>query len=133
MYAARVQAVSVSWEPHMADMPLWLTVAEVVGFLVPFDIVRYMPKLCHRSCKPDLPVWLAVAEMAVFLVPFGIVQYMPNLFYGALLALFGIEITMDWLIHSYRKARTHHHCTPCVCLHFSYLETLVSLGVVDHG
>ena len=43
--------------------------------------------------------------MAVFLVPFGIVQYMPNLFYGALLALFGIEITMDWLIHSYRKAR----------------------------
>jgi len=41
----------------------------------------------------------------VFLAPFGIVQYMPNLFYGALLALFGIEITLDWLFHSYRKAR----------------------------
>jgi len=44
-------------------------------------------------------------ELAVFLAPFGIVQYMPNLFYGALLALFGIEITLDWLFHSYRKAR----------------------------
>jgi len=38
-------------------------------------------------------------ELAVFLAPFGIVQYMPNLFYGALLALFGIEITLDWLFH----------------------------------
>lgn len=51
----------------------------------------------------------AGAEMAVFLVPFGIVQYMPNLFYGALLALFGIEITMDWLIHSYRKVHSPLH------------------------
>lgn len=53
--------------------------------------------------------------MAVFLVPFGIVQYMPNLFYGALLALFGIEITMDWLIHSYRKVQSPPHAlSECV-------------------
>ena len=51
----------------------------------------------------------------MFLVPFGIVQYMPNLFYGALLALFGIEITMDWLIHSYRKVQYRHTPESSVC------------------
>ncbi len=54
--------------------------------------------------------------MAVFLVPFGIVQYMPNLFYGALLALFGIEITMDWLIHSYHKARSPPTPSSCAAI-----------------
>ncbi len=54
-------------------------------------------------------------ELAVFLAPFGIVQYMPNLFYGALLALFGIEITLDWLFHSYRKARAPRGRDVCRC------------------
>ncbi|KAK9845864.1 hypothetical protein WJX81_004564 [Elliptochloris bilobata] len=46
---------------------------------------------------------IAGVELAVFLVPYSIVQYMPNLFYGSLLCLFGIEISLDWLFHSYHK------------------------------
>lgn len=30
-------------------------------------------------------------------------QYMPNFFFGALLLWFGLEISRDWLILSYRK------------------------------
>ncbi|KAK9845896.1 hypothetical protein WJX81_005443 [Elliptochloris bilobata] len=76
---------------------------------------------------------IACAEMAVFLVPFGIVQYMPNLFYGALLALFGIEITMDWLIHSYRKvARAEFVLLWMTFLAIIYtdLETGIGAGVI---
>lgn len=45
----------------------------------------------------------AGVELALFLVPISVVQYMPNFFFGSLLMLFGIEITLDWLIHSFRK------------------------------
>jgi hypothetical protein len=30
-------------------------------------------------------------------------QYMPNFFFGALLLWFGIEISRDWLVLSFRK------------------------------
>ncbi|GLC59516.1 hypothetical protein PLESTB_001495700 [Pleodorina starrii] len=46
---------------------------------------------------------VAVVELVVFALPFSVVQYMPNFFFGALLVWFGIEISRDWLILSYRK------------------------------
>ncbi|GIL91041.1 hypothetical protein Vretimale_9478 [Volvox reticuliferus] len=46
---------------------------------------------------------VAVVELLVFALPFSVVQYMPNFFFGALLVWFGIEISRDWLILSYRK------------------------------
>ncbi|GLI60655.1 hypothetical protein VaNZ11_002855 [Volvox africanus] len=46
---------------------------------------------------------VAVVELLVFALPFSVVQYMPNFFFGALLVWFGIEISKDWLILSYRK------------------------------
>ncbi|GIL50885.1 hypothetical protein Vafri_6858 [Volvox africanus] len=46
---------------------------------------------------------VAVVELLVFALPFSVVQYMPNFFFGALLVWFGVEISKDWLILSYRK------------------------------
>ncbi|EFJ45005.1 hypothetical protein VOLCADRAFT_94701 [Volvox carteri f. nagariensis] len=46
---------------------------------------------------------VAIVELLVFALPFSVVQYMPNFFFGALLVWFGIEISRDWLILSYRK------------------------------
>ena len=45
---------------------------------------------------------VAVTELVVFALPFSVVQYMPNFFFGALLVWFGIEISRDWLVLSYR-------------------------------
>ena len=42
-------------------------------------------------------------ELLVFLLPVPVVQLLPNFFVGALLAVFGVEITTDWLIHSRSK------------------------------
>jgi SulP family sulfate permease len=42
-------------------------------------------------------------ELFVFLLPVPVVQYLPNFFIGALLAVFGVEITSDWLVHSRSK------------------------------
>jgi SulP family sulfate permease len=57
-------------------------------------------ELVLRGC---VVVWATVVELALFLVPISVVQYMPNFFFGSLLMLFGIEITLDWLIHSFKK------------------------------
>ncbi|BDA44720.1 Uncharacterized protein C24H6.11c [Coccomyxa sp. Obi] len=46
---------------------------------------------------------IAVSELVLFLVPISVVQYIPTFFFGSLLILFGVEITLDWLIYSYRK------------------------------
>lgn len=40
--------------------------------------------------------WLiSGTELAVFLAPFAVAQYLPLYFYGALLAVFGVEIAGD--------------------------------------
>lgn len=51
-------------------------------------------------CAAGLVV--AGIELAVFVLPFSVVQYMPNFYYGALLVWFGIEISKDWLVLSYK-------------------------------
>lgn len=42
-------------------------------------------------------------ELGLFLLPISIIHYLPNFFFGSLLMLFGVEILMDWLIHSFKK------------------------------
>lgn len=49
-----------------------------------------------------------MSELVLFLVPISVVQYIPTFFFGSLLILFGVEITLDWLIYSYRKARSKY-------------------------
>jgi hypothetical protein len=49
---------------------------------------------------------IAAMEIGLFLAPFSVVQYMPNFFYGSLLMVFGIEISLDWLLFSFQKV-TH--------------------------
>ena len=46
---------------------------------------------------------LAAAEAALFLVPTSVIQLLPNFYYGALLLVFGLEITLDWLVFSYSR------------------------------
>ncbi len=45
----------------------------------------------------------AGAEFALFAIPLSLVSFVPNFFFGSLLMLFGIEITLDWLVFSFRK------------------------------
>ena len=45
----------------------------------------------------------AGVELGLFLLPISIIHYLPNFFFGSLLMLFGVEILMDWLIHSFKK------------------------------
>lgn len=47
-----------------------------------------------------------MSEIFLFLLPVSVVEYMPNFFFGSLLMLFGVEITLDWLFHSYHKVRS---------------------------
>ena len=47
---------------------------------------------------------VAITELVVFALPFSVVQYVPNFYFGALLVWFGIEISRDWLVLSYRCA-----------------------------
>ena len=42
-------------------------------------------------------------EILLFLIPISIVPYLPSFFFGSLLMLFGIEISLSWLILSYKK------------------------------
>ncbi|KAG2448594.1 hypothetical protein HYH02_006485 [Chlamydomonas schloesseri] len=46
---------------------------------------------------------VAAVELLVFALPFSTIQYLPSFYFGALLVWFGIEISRDWLILSYRK------------------------------
>ena len=51
-------------------------------------------------------------------------QYLPNFYFGALLLWFGIEISRDWLIHSFHKlSRTEY-----ILLLATFLAT-VQLGL----
>ena len=52
-----------------------------------------------------------MSEFLLFAIPFSLVSFVPNFFFGSLLMLFGIEITLDWLIFSFRKVNpvyVHH-------------------------
>lgn len=40
---------------------------------------------------------LATAQLAMFALPFSLVHYLPNFYYGALLAVLGIDICREWL------------------------------------
>ena len=60
-------------------------------------------------------------EILLFLIPISIVLYLPSFFFGALLMLFGIEISLSWLVLSYKKASlspslTHTCCDALVLL-----------------
>lgn len=50
---------------------------------------------------------IAGAELALFLLPISVVEYMPNFFYGSLLMVFGVDISQDWLVHSFHKVSPH--------------------------
>ncbi|GAB4817875.1 hypothetical protein N2152v2_004921 [Parachlorella kessleri] len=69
-------------------------------------------------------VVVVIAEFGLFLLPFSVVQYMPNFFYGALLLWFGIEISRDWLVLSFRKLTV----TEYVLLWLSF-ATIMQLGL----
>lgn len=46
---------------------------------------------------------IAGLEILLFAVPFSFVQFLPTFYYGALLMVFGIEISADWLACSRLK------------------------------
>ena len=51
-------------------------------------------------------------ELGLFLLPISIIHYLPNFFFGSLLMLFGVEILMDWLIHSFKKVSLNGPARP---------------------
>ena len=46
---------------------------------------------------------IAGLEILLFLIPISIVPYLPSFFFGSLLMLFGIEISLSWLVLAYKK------------------------------
>eukprot|EP01025_Chloroclados_australasicus_P026602 TRINITY_DN2642_c0_g2_i1.p1 TRINITY_DN2642_c0_g2~~TRINITY_DN2642_c0_g2_i1.p1 ORF type:complete len:900 (-),score=76.19 TRINITY_DN2642_c0_g2_i1:308-3007(-) len=46
---------------------------------------------------------ISLAEILLFLIPGSVVRYFPNFYLGALMVWFGVEISYDWLIISYKK------------------------------
>ena len=66
--------------------------------------------------------YIAGVELGLFLLPISIIHYLPNFFFGSLLMLFGVEILMDWLIHSFKKVSllrpAHSHGHPGIVAHF---------------
>eukprot|EP00884_Botryococcus_braunii_P017695 jgi/Botrbrau1/4609/Bobra.60_2s0094.1 len=76
---------------------------------------------------------IAVSEIALFLLPVSVVQYMPNFFFGSLLMLFGVEITLDWLFHSYHKVTRAEFAllwATYLAIMFTDLETGIGIGIV---
>ncbi|KAK9811232.1 hypothetical protein WJX72_000395 [[Myrmecia] bisecta] len=71
---------------------------------------------------------IAGSEIALFVIPFSVVEYMPNFFYGALLMLFGIEITIDWLILSFRKV-THAEFVLLWATYLAIMNTSLEMGI----
>eukprot|EP00877_Chromochloris_zofingiensis_P013889 jgi/Chrzof1/8754/Cz03g23090.t1 len=53
---------------------------------------------------------IALMEAMIFLLPFSVVPYLPTFFFGALLTVFGIEISADWLIRSAAKVTRAEYC-----------------------
>ena len=64
----------------------------------------------------DLTCSGAGLEVLLFLVPISIVPYLPSFFFGSLLMLFGVEISLSWLILSYKKASLSPSMYPPRCV-----------------
>ena len=54
--------------------------------------------------------------MLLFLIPISIVPYLPSFFFGSLLMLFGVEISLSWLVLSYKKVRARRSFFVCSVL-----------------
>lgn len=60
--------------------------------------------LCRTGCTHRLNgAIVAVVEAALFFFPISIMQLLPNFYYGAIMLVVGVEITLDWLVFSYSK------------------------------
>jgi sulfate permease, SulP family len=46
---------------------------------------------------------VAIAEAALFFFPISVMQLLPNFYYGAIMLVLGVEISLDWLVFSYTK------------------------------
>lgn len=90
-----------------------LSLAELLVFALPFSVVQvceaisyndytqpraYANQQAHHVVYPAL----SLCCVHVFTVA-SRAQYCPSFFYGSLLLWFGIEITRDWLVLSFRK------------------------------
>jgi hypothetical protein len=55
--------------------------------------------LARRSgvSSPLQGLTVAASQVAIFLLPFSLVHYLPNFYYGALLAVLGVQICKEWL------------------------------------
>eukprot|EP00892_Ulva_mutabilis_P012584 jgi/Ulvmu1/9699/UM055_0037.1 len=73
--------------------------AGVVGLGGPGSIIFSQSVLAIRSgVRSRLQgLTLAAAQLAMFVLPFSLVHYLPNFYYGALLAVLGIDICREWL------------------------------------
>jgi hypothetical protein len=71
---------------------------------------------------------IAGLEVLLFLIPISIVPYLPSFFFGSLLMLFGIEISLSWLVLSYKKVKCPCTLQAATCMllacllraHFSF-------------
>ena len=51
--------------------------------------------------------------MLLFLIPISIVPYLASFFFGSLLMLFGVEISLSWLVLSYKKVHVQRRFSKC--------------------
>ncbi len=61
--------------------------------------------------------------------------YLPSFFFGSLLMLFGIEISLSWLVLSYKKARLLPNRVPTLCdtAILDWVATLHLILIVRHN
>ena len=65
-------------------------------------------------------------EMLLFLMPISIVPYLPSFFFGSLLMLFGVEISLSWLVLSYKKVHGRRRSVTCFVISFGPGSTVYS-------
>ena len=59
---------------------------------------------CRTGCTHRLNgAIVAAAEAALFFFPVSVMQLLPNFYYGAIMLVLGVEISLDWLVFSYSK------------------------------
>ena len=59
---------------------------------------------------------IAGLEILLFLIPISIVPYLPSFFFGSLLMLFGIEISLSWLVLAYKKVECPLTLPAAICM-----------------
>lgn len=72
---------------------------------------------------------IAVMELALFFLPISVISYMPTLYYGSLLVMFGVDISNDWLVHSYQKVTRMEYCL-LILTFFAILQFGLELGIL---